>query len=234
MKHLYRALVATVLLSLAVTAVMLVFTPNTIPVHYNAQGQVTRMGSKYEELLFPLTSAVVALVFFVFAKTRKGETEERAVLIAALATNGTLQAVFLFFLLLAARFDGSVADLAGSSWRLTVILLGALLVVLGFVMPSVTEPNHMVGLRTKWSMSSPLAWRKSQRFGGYAAVGVGTLFVLASLFLDGVPLAVLAGVLLVAFLAASVLATYHFARTSAGAAGADGTEMKEENAGDKK
>ena len=41
--------------------------------------------------------------------------------------------------------------------------------------------NSMLGLRTKWSMSSEDAWKKSQRFGGYAAIISGVLMIVESL-----------------------------------------------------
>ena len=40
-------------LPLVITAVALQFMPDTVPLHYNAAGEIDRWGSKYESLLFP-------------------------------------------------------------------------------------------------------------------------------------------------------------------------------------
>ncbi len=40
--------------------------------------------------------------------------------------------------------------------------------------------NRWVGIRTAWAMSSPEAWARSQRAGGYAMVVGGALVALSS------------------------------------------------------
>ena len=49
-------------LPLPVTLISLVFLPDQIPAHYGSDNQVTRWGSKYETLLFP----VVTIIFGLF------------------------------------------------------------------------------------------------------------------------------------------------------------------------
>ena len=45
------------------------------------------------------------------------------------------------------------------------ILAGGLLVVMGVVMGTV-QPNWFVGIRTPWTLSSDLSWRKTHRLSG--------------------------------------------------------------------
>ena len=45
------------------------------------------------------------------------------------------------------------------------ILAGGLLVVMGVVMGTV-QPNWFVGIRTSWTLSSDLSWRKTHRLSG--------------------------------------------------------------------
>lgn len=68
MKYLYRLAVALIVLGFVGTAVFLVLAPDIIPVHYNSVGEVDRMGSKYEYILFPFVSAGVGAVFLLLAK----------------------------------------------------------------------------------------------------------------------------------------------------------------------
>ena len=50
-------------LPLVITAVALQFMPDTVPLHYNAAGEIDRWGSKYESLLFPAIALAMALVW---------------------------------------------------------------------------------------------------------------------------------------------------------------------------
>lgn len=49
-------------LPLAAVFIALPFLPDTIPAHYNFHGEITRWGSKYESLIFP----VFTIFFWLF------------------------------------------------------------------------------------------------------------------------------------------------------------------------
>lgn len=68
MKHLYRITVALIVLGFVGTAVFLMLAPDIIPAHYNSAGEVDRMGSKYEYILFPVVSAGVGGIFLLLSK----------------------------------------------------------------------------------------------------------------------------------------------------------------------
>ena len=53
MKKGYWVIAALVLLSIVVSVIFISMMPDQVPMHYNAAGQVDRMGSKYENLIFP-------------------------------------------------------------------------------------------------------------------------------------------------------------------------------------
>ena len=71
------------LLPLAITAAVMPFMPEMVPVHYNIDGSVDRMGSRYELLLMPLLIilivAVSAFVMRHYEKRAEGpETDSDA------------------------------------------------------------------------------------------------------------------------------------------------------------
>ncbi len=68
MKHLYRLTVVLIALGFAGTAVFLMLAPDIIPAHYNFAGEVDRMGSKFEYILFPVISAGMGGIFLLLAK----------------------------------------------------------------------------------------------------------------------------------------------------------------------
>jgi uncharacterized membrane protein len=82
--------------------------------------------------------------------------------------------------------------------QLTFLLVGALLVSVGNLLPT-TRPNVLVGIRTPRSLRSRHFWMEINRVGGYVAVALGLVMIVAAVVL-GSPL--LGHVTLAAILAA--------------------------------
>ena len=66
--------------------------------------------------------------------------------------------------------------------RLAPFAVGALLVVLGNLLPRFRS-NFFMGIRTPWTLSSDTVWMKTHRVGGYLIVGAGLLLI-ASAFVQ--------------------------------------------------
>ena len=47
------------IISIILTAVALQFMPDSVPMHYNAAGEIDRWGSKYENYIFPILIIVL-------------------------------------------------------------------------------------------------------------------------------------------------------------------------------
>ena len=62
MKKYAAAILSLSVFSLVITIILLFFMPSQIPAHYDAAGTITRLGSKYESLIWP--GAVALFVFF--------------------------------------------------------------------------------------------------------------------------------------------------------------------------
>ena len=195
MKRLYHITWALVGLAFVVAAVFCILAPDIVPVHYNFAGEMDRMGSKYEFLVFPILTVPTELIMLLTAKLTGKSNEkgaalgERICLYTAIGLAVLFTGLEAYFMWLALTYtEGSapsVPALPDLDWmRLTSVLLGVLLIVLGNFMPK-ARMNQFYGLRTRWSMSSDEVWRKCQRFGGFASVAAGALLLAASLFLPG-------------------------------------------------
>lgn len=218
MKKGYWVILALVLLSIAVSVIFISMMPDQVPMHYNAAGQVDRMGSKYENLIFPGVMVIIGLSFLLAGQKKDLKRSEEVVV---LSTGISLLVVFnvlnVILLYKALTYEpGATLDMEVS--KLIFVILGVLLVVLGNVMPKVRR-NNMIGLRTRWSKSSDAVWQKSQRFGGIASVICGILLLISTLFFTGEAAAVILVVLLVAWIVLCVGASYVYYKKSVSSGG---------------
>ena len=55
-KKLYYLCCFIMLISIVGTTIFIALMPDIVPMHYNLQGEINRMGSKYENLIFPLAT----------------------------------------------------------------------------------------------------------------------------------------------------------------------------------
>jgi uncharacterized membrane protein len=77
-------------------------------------------------------------------------------------------------------FLGSLLQWPQWSYRAATMIFGLGLMAAGNVMPRV-RPNWIVGLRTKRTLSDPVAWSKTHRLLGVLLIGVGALVVVSSI-----------------------------------------------------
>lgn len=203
------------LIPLVITGIALGFLPDTVPMHYNAEGAIDRWGSKYENLLFPVIILALTLFWQLFiwgfekkaakAKNDKERTEalSNAKMLHIVAISMALMyCVMQCFILYGAYVEAnlgathSVIDIA----QISCILLGVMFVVLGNFMPKI-RANGLVGFRIVWSMHNDVTWAKSNRFAGAAFIIVGVLTIITAILVDSM----LATGLMVVYLVASVV-----------------------------
>ena len=177
------------LLPLGITLAALPFLPDQIPAHYDFNNQVTRWGSKYETLVMPGLTIVLGLFMLWMAKVSRkqegqGENNYKICILSGMLGMGVFAAMTVYFLwadfLQAENLDNLGIDVNSLTWG----LLGIMMILMGNVMPK-AKRNSLLGLRTKWSMSSEEAWRKSQRFGGTLAIVCGLGMILVSFLSRG-------------------------------------------------
>lgn len=176
-------------LPFTVTLIAFFFMPDTVPVHFNMNNQVDRWGSKYELLILPAVILVIGIVFMFAAKYLKAKEEHgnnnyNVFITASLVILAIFNVLTYFTLYIAFMgiqdLDASKVDL----FSLITLLFGFAFIIIGNVMPKV-KMSHFLGLRTKWSMSSEEAWKKSQRFSGYSAIITGLIMIVLSFVLNG-------------------------------------------------
>ena len=218
-----KAMWIIAMLALAGTVVALQFMPDTVPMHYNVAGEIDRWGSKLENLIFPGIILAMCLFWQLFGtyfekkaeKTPAGKAQDEArtnakiLVITGAATTAmfaVMQAVILYSAWAKAGDNALSTDV--DIMKITAILAGAMLVVLGSLMPK-TGRNRVVGVRVSWSLYNDVTWAKSNRFGAGAMIIAGLLTIAMAAFLKGLA----ALIALLACLLAAVAATLIYAHS---------------------
>ncbi len=214
MKKLFRAIGILFIVNILVTAVLLILSPDVIPVHYNMAGEADRFGSKYENLIFPgfsiLMVGIMLLLLRLQQKKNVPEPEQRVLLYTAVFSQILFLVLEISFWTAAIRYSQEGEAMAPDMViRFISVATGMLFVALGNLMPKIRR-NSFFGLRTKWSMASDSAWQKSQRFGGISGVACGLAIIVAATFVPGVWNIVVLTVVLILWIAACVVASYQY------------------------
>lgn len=214
MKKLRYALYASILLSVVVTAVFLIAMPDTVPAHYNAAGEVDRMGSKFENLLWPVTAAVTGGIFLLMSRWRWQENRkplERIMLYTGIFMVLFFTVMGFYFMGKAMQYDPAAASDVSSTgiMRFTSLATGIVLILIGNVMPKARR-NTFFGLRTKWSLANDRVWQRSQRFGGISAVVCGLCLIASAVLVSGLRQILAMTGLVVLWLAVCIAATWRF------------------------
>ena len=214
MKKLYSALYAVLLICVIGTVVFLILSPDRIPVHYNFAGEVDRIGSKYENLIWPGFAVGMRVFFLLMARMprKKGEkTNEKVLMIAGVCTLVFFTLLGFYFMQKALRYDPQAAPQVSFDDlnRFVSVGIGVLLVVLGNIMPKMRR-NALLGLRTKWSMANDNVWQKSQRFGGITSVIAGFTMIILALLIPGIWNVLVMTIVIVVWLILCIVASHRF------------------------
>lgn len=182
------------LLPLAITAAVLPMMPEQVPMHYDINGAVDRMGSRYELFLLPVIIILVVAVSG-FTKTHyekradsadgsEGKSARMNVKVLNISSFavpvifGALQGGVLYMTYRNATAEHVEVN-SDLIVRLSVILIGIMCVIFGMIMPK-TERNNVFGFRVTWSMYNETTWKKCNTFGGIVFVIIGLLMMISS------------------------------------------------------
>ncbi len=215
MKHGCKWILGMIVFSVIITVVLMQFMPDRIPAHYNAAGVVDRMGSKYESLLWPVTTAFMGGFFLLMTMFVKTASEKKVLHIVGIVMELFSLALGVYFMVKSIAYDPSLtaSDINADIGRMAGIAIGIVLIVLGNFMPKISR-NKLFGLRTTWTLKSDVVWQKSNRFCGISGVVCGLLMVLSAALLPSSAVLIICGLLFAAWVIASLIASYRYYRVN--------------------
>ena len=213
MKHGRKWILGIIVLSVIVTVVLIQFMPDQIPAHYNSAGVVDRMGSKYESLLWPATTAFMGGFFLFMTKVVKTSSEKKVLHIVGIVMELFFVALGVYFMAKSIATEQSGTDINADVSRMAGIAIGIVLIVLGNFMPKISR-NKLFGLRTTWTLKSDVVWQKSNRFCGICGVVCGLLVALSAAILPSSAVLITCVGLFAAWVVLSVFASYRYSKAS--------------------
>ena len=155
------------------------YAPETIATRFDLEGNVVATGSRWTILILPILILLFSgLMKWIDDKELVGSQNKeisRYIFRLTLLLFNAI-AYFQFVLILTGVSMGSQMG------RLMAFLIGLFMIFIGNVSPKIKETNKHFGFRVPWIMNNDEAFRKTQRFFGFASMVSGVIFILISLF----------------------------------------------------
>lgn len=151
--------------------------PERVPTHWNLRGEVDDYSSRAFGAFF---IPVIILGVWLLLRAVPHIDPRRTNIEKFRDTYDTMVLLVVSFLVvLHVAALGAALGWPISIARIAPFGVGALLVVLGNLMPRVRS-NFFMGIRTPWTLSSETVWVKTHRVGGYMFVGAGVILILSA------------------------------------------------------
>jgi uncharacterized membrane protein len=204
--------IALVVASLAIAVVVLarVGVDATVPIHWGADGKPNGYGPAWLSLL--LTPVIqVGLLLLLAAIPR---FEPRRLNLSRSGRSYSIIVVGVMALMTLVQAAIAIATLGGQL-DLTQLVIGGcgvLFIAIGLAMPGF-QPNYIAGVRTPWTLTSDVSWRKTHVLAGRLFVVVGAGMLVATPFFATATLVVGMLTALVLLLVAVTAYSYRVWRT---------------------
>jgi len=151
-----------------------------MPVHWGANGEVDRYGSKFEGLfLMPIIMGALIIplaIFIPYLEPRKQNFMQSLKVFYII--------IFCVMFFMAGIHFATIMFALGYPVKIAVIVpagVGILFIVIGNYLGKIRS-NFFMGIRTPWTLSSELSWNKTHRLGGKLFVLMGIVMMAAGIF----------------------------------------------------
>ena len=178
-RKIYLLDVILTFLPILLTLCVVWYAPETIASRFDLEGNVIATASRWTIVIFPIFILCFSgLIKWIDVKELVGiqnKAISRYIFRLTLLLFNAI-AFFQFVLILTGVSMGSQMG------RFMAFLIGIFIIMIGNVSPKIKEMNKHFGFRVPWIMDNDEAFRKTQRFFGFASIISGIIFILISLF----------------------------------------------------
>ncbi len=151
--------------------------PREIPLHWNAKGEIDRIGDKNE--LFIVLSLINIPLYFILLIVPFIDPKKKVQLHSKAYFQIRLLLQFFMAILSVFIIHSTLVRSLGSP-NIILTLVGALFFGLGFVFSSI-KSNYFVGIRTPWTLEDPENWNRTHSLASVVWKIGGGLLILSSL-----------------------------------------------------
>ncbi|MGB5981181.1 MAG: SdpI family protein [Nonlabens sp.] len=153
--------------------------PETIPLHWNIQGEVDGYGNKSTLWIIPFLLPLLTYVLVTFLPaidpenkfSQMGGKLHRFKFLITLAMSAL--AVFIIY---------SAGNTTETSPNLVLVFIGMLYLILGNYFQTI-RPNYFIGIKTPWTLESDEVWKSTHKMAGKLWMLGGTAVILFCLLL---------------------------------------------------
>lgn len=153
--------------------------PQSVPMHWNASGEIDRWGDKSETLMIPiLMTGLVYVLFLILPKIDpKGKLESMGNKL------NSFRMILTCFMSVLSLYILYSIKTHNADPKMLFPLLGLLFAFLGNYMKTM-KPNYFIGFRTPWTLENEEVWKKTHKMGGMLWF-LGGLLMTFTFLLDG-------------------------------------------------
>lgn len=154
--------------------------PDTVPLHWNLEGEIDRHGSKAMLWVIPIMLPLLTYATFHLVSRfgRNGQLDKMGFKYERLK--------FLMLLLMSALASYILFAVKEQTTALPAVipgLIGLLFAVFGNYFP-VLKQNSYIGVKTPWTLKSEVVWNKTHKMAGQYWFAGGLIVFVSSLFLN--------------------------------------------------
>jgi len=169
--------VIIILLSIVGTFIVYPNLPDVVPTHWNIHGEVDATGGK--ATIF-ITAFSPLFIYFLMLVLPKIDPRKEAHKKHKKAYSVIIGIIIVFFLvihwLVILVSLGYETDIISAIWVLT----GILFIVMGVYLPQVKR-NYFLGVRTPWTLSDDVVWKKTHKLSGILFLLIGLIMAVTSI-----------------------------------------------------
>lgn len=185
------------------------YAPETIASRFDFEGNVVATASRWTILILPIFILLFSgLIKWIDDKELLGSQNKeisRYIFRVTLLFFNAIT-IFQFVLILTG------VSMSAQMGRLMAFLIGLFMIFIGNVSPKIKETNKYFGFRVPWIMNNDEAFRKTQRFFGFASTISGVIFIVISLFVANQLAMILVSIVLVLTIGITAVYSYKISK----------------------
>ena len=185
------------------------YAPETIASRFDLEGNVVATASRWTIVILPIFILLLSgfIKWIDYKELVGGQNKEisRYIFRVTLLLFNAI-AFFQFVLILTGVSMGSQMG------RFMSFLIGIFMIFIGNVSPKIKETNKYFGFRVPWIMNHDEAYRKTQRFFGFASIISGIIFILISLFVVNKLALIFASIVLLVTIVITAVYSYRISK----------------------